>query len=79
MKNELSNKQKLFDLLTKLGFSKTKTDKFITFKKDDEIFVYPNTKLEKRHYITTRKQLDMNGWMNSKDFNLVFSFLKNLI
>ena len=69
------NKQKLFDLLIKFGFDKNATDKYTTFKNGDEIFVFPNTELQERHYITTRKQLDMNGWMNEDDFNSVFDFL----
>ena len=69
------NKQKLFDILTDFGFIKTETDKFTTFKNGNEIFVFPNTELQERHYITTRKQLDMNGWMDEEDFNSVFDFL----
>jgi hypothetical protein len=69
------NKQKLFDLLIKFRFDKTETDKYIIFKNCDEIFVFPNTELQERHYITTRYHLDMNGWMDKDDFNSVFDFL----
>ncbi len=69
------NKQKLFDILINFGFKKTEKENLIFFKNNDEIFVYPNTELYTRHYITTRKQLDMNGWMDQEEFNSVFDFL----
>jgi len=70
------NKQNLFDLLIKFGFTKTETDKYITFKNKDEIFAFPNSKLLRKHYIATRKQLDMNGWIDKEDFNSLFKFSK---
>ncbi len=68
----MSKDQKLFDLLIKFGFKKTEDDKKIVFKKDDEIFVYPPTKLQKRHYMATRKHLDMNNWIKESEFDLIF-------
>jgi hypothetical protein len=71
----LKNKQKLFDLLIKFGFNKIENEKHTIFENDDEIFVFPNTELQEKHYMSTRKQLDMNGWMDEDDFNSVFDFL----
>ena len=47
------------------------TDKFIYFKNDKEIFVFPH-KLYAQHYLHTRKLLDMNGWIDEEDFNEMF-------
>ena len=62
--------QKLFDLLTKLGFKKTEDNEKIIFKNDDdEIFVYPQTGLQRHHYMAKKKHLDMNGRINKCDFD----------
>lgn len=66
-------KKKLFNKLIEFGFTKMSTDKFTYFKKDKEIFVYPNGELQSKHYIATRKQLDMNGWLSADDFNIYFN------
>ena len=68
----MKNKQKLFDLLIEFGFKKTEYNEKIIFKNGDEIFVYPQTELQKHHYMTTRKHLHMNGWIDECDFNLIF-------
>lgn len=61
---------KLFDLLISLGFTKCETEKHIYFKNKNEVFVFPH-ELYAHHYIATRKQLDMNGWINYDDFNKI--------
>ena len=63
---------KLFNKLIELGFTKMRSDKFTYFKNGEETFVYPNSKLQSHHYIATRKQLDMNGWLCADDFNNIF-------
>lgn len=62
-------KEKLFNLLIKFGFTQMESEKFTYFKNGKEVFVYPNGKLQLHHYTTTRRQLDMNGWMSEGDFN----------
>jgi hypothetical protein len=62
-------KEKLFELLINLGFTKMVSPKFTYFKSGEEVFVYPNTELQSHHYIATRKQLDANGWLCADDFN----------
>lgn len=61
-------KKKLFDLLIKFGFTQMESDKFTYFKQKDELYVFPK-KLQYCHYLATRKQLDMNGWISEGDFN----------
>lgn len=65
---EKERRDKLFNYLIELGFTKMKSDKFIYFKLNNEIFVFPKT-LQSRHYVAVRKQLDMNGWISESDFN----------
>ncbi len=67
--NKLSDDKKLFDILIDLGFKKGKCKDFRVFKKDSEMFIYPKHKLQIHHLLATRKQLDMNGWINESDFN----------
>lgn len=75
--NEVMDKERLFHLLLKLGFE-SESELFgddneqVVFKKDKEIFIFPYEELQERHYITTRKQLDMNGHINEKEFNKMF-------
>ena len=68
-----TNDQKLFDLLTKLGFEKTQDNKKMIFKNGDEIFVYPQMELQRHHYMATRKHLDMNGRISKCDFDSIFN------
>lgn len=63
--------EELFDLLVSLGFSKCETEKHVYFKNGKEVFVFPH-ELYANHYIATRKQLDMNGWISYDDFNAKF-------
>ncbi len=69
-------KKLLFSTLKDLGFKKQtielNNNNYIVFNKDKELFVFPKGRLYIHHYIGTRKQLDMNGWMTEKDFNKKF-------
>lgn len=71
-KSNLSNKELLFQLLTKFGFEKQDDNTKIIFKNDNEIIVYPKTELSMCHYLTTRQHLDRNGRMKKDEFNSVF-------
>ena len=69
------DKLKLFNLLIKFGFVKNITQHHIMFEKDNELLIYPKTKLEVQHFASTRYQLDMNGHISKKEFTLMFDFL----
>jgi hypothetical protein len=76
----MTNKKRqiyLFELLINLGFDRIDKDTYIIFKKDNEVFIYPKADLQDYHFIATRKQLDMNGWMSDYDFDINFKIYKN--
>lgn len=67
-------KNKLFSILTNLGFKRTDMDDKIIFKLNDEVLVYPNGELWDLHFFATRKHLDENGRMNSSKFNKIMKY-----
>lgn len=70
---ENSKKNRLFELLIKLDFSLKTNEKHIIFFKENYTFLFPNGDLQDYHYLTTRRQLDMNGLLNEKEFdNLIY-------
>lgn len=76
----MTNKKRqiyLFKLLNDFGFERIDKDTYIIFKKDNEVFIYPKTDLQDHHFLATRHQLDMNGWMSDYDFDLNFKIFKN--
>ncbi|MCK9416620.1 hypothetical protein M0Q97_08195 [Candidatus Dojkabacteria bacterium] len=76
----MTNKKRqinLYNLVVNLGFERIDKDNFIIFKNGEEILVYPKTDLEDHHFITTRHQLNMNGWMSDYDFDVNFKIHKS--
>lgn len=63
---------KLFELLIKLEFKQSVSNSIRYFIRDETFIILPDTELQKYHYITIRKTLDMNGLMNEQEFNKMF-------
>lgn len=71
-------KDKLFSILTKLGFKRIDMDDKIIFKLNDEVLVYPIGELWDLHFFATRKHLDVNGRMDSSKFNKIMKYERKI-
>jgi hypothetical protein len=67
----LEQKQKLFSILTNLGFERTDMELRTIFRLNKEIIVFPTGELRDFHLMTTRKHLDENGRMDAAKFNKI--------
>jgi len=65
--------EKLYSILIDFGFIKTETYNHIFFRNGREVFAYPKYELQDYHFITSRKQLHENGWIDKKEFNKLFN------
>lgn len=70
----LEQKQKLFSILTNLGFQRTDVELRIVFQLGKEVIVFPIGELKDCHLITTRKHLDETGRMNASKFNKIIKY-----
>ena len=71
--NDQINKDKLFNLLSDLGFKKSQKNKFTIFDGENgDQFIFSD-QLEYRHFLYTRRQLDDQGYISEKDFNELFN------
>ena len=70
----LEQKQKLFSVLTNLGFQRTDTELRLFFQIGEEIIVFPNGELTEYHLNTAREHLDENGRMDSSKFNKIMKY-----
>lgn len=67
--------KELYEYLKNLGFAQIFRVHMthMLFKKKDELIVLPKGKLEERHYRGVGKHLDVNGWVDRKEFDKLFT------